>query len=139
MKRFFIHTLVDITETKVYRHQESEPLAKSQQQNFNTLMQTIGLRVNPSYDKRPTIKEENLENWNFGVEYKGKHRIWNFEFAIEYEQGLTDEQGNEAGLLIRDLHFVPIISELNETINIKLPVFDTESVEYRNILIYVQD
>ena len=138
MKRFLVHTLIDITETKIYRHQESIPLAKSQQQNFLTLLQTIGLRVNPSYTRSPQAEESNLKNWTFGSEYKGTHNIWTFEFSIEYEGGLTDEQGDEAGLLIRDLHFVPIITGLTETINIRLPVFDTTSSDYRNTLIYPQ-
>lgn len=138
MKRFLLHTLVDITETKIYRHQETEPMAKSQQQNFITMLQTIGLRVNPAYTHSPTIEEVNLKDWSFGSEYKGFQKIWSFEFNIEYEGGLTDETGNEAGLLIRDLHFVPVITGLEETINIRLPVFDTTTSDYRNTLIYPQ-
>lgn len=138
MKRFLLYTLVDITETKIYRHQETEPLAKNQQQNFLTLLQTIGLRVNPTYTQSPAVEKTNLDRWHFGSEYKGRHSIWAFEFSIEYEGGLTDEQGNEAGLLIKDLHFVPIINNLTETINIRLPVFDTGSSDYRNTLIYPQ-
>jgi hypothetical protein len=138
MKRFIMHTLVDITETKIYRHQDADPMAKNQQQNFITLLQTIGLRVNPSYTNSPTTEEVDLRSWSFGSKYIGRHRMWTFEFTIEYEDGFTDDQGNEAGLLIRDLHFVPIITDLEETINIRLPVFDTSSTDYRNTLIYPQ-
>jgi hypothetical protein len=138
MKRFIVHTLVDITETRVYRHQDTNPLAKSQQQNFLTLLQTIGLRVNPAYTQSPICEETSLKQHSFGSDYTGNHNLWTFEFTIEYEDGFTDEQGNEAGLLIRDLHFVPIITDLEETINIRLPVFDTTSTDYRNTLIYPQ-
>lgn len=138
MKRFLVHTLVDITETKVYRHQDTNPLAKSQQQNFATLMQTIGLRVNPSYTSSPAYEETDLRQWHFGSNYKGTHKVWSFEFSIEYADGFKDETGNEAGLLIRDLHFVPVIADLTETINIRLPVFDTTSTDYRNTIIYPQ-
>lgn len=138
MKRFLLHTLVDITETKIYRHQETEPMAKSQQQNFIIMLQTIGLRVNPMYSRSPDIEEADLKDYVFGSAYTGRHRIWSFEFNIEYEGGLTDDTGNEAGLLIKDLHFVPVIVDLTETINIRLPVFDTTSSDYRNTLIYPQ-
>lgn len=138
MKRFLVHTLVDITETKIYRHQDTEPLAKSQQQNFITILQTIGLRVNPSYSLSPTVEETDLDQWHFGSAYSGQHRVWTFEFSIEYEGGFTDDMGNEAGLLVKDLHFVPIINNLTETINIRLPVFDTVSSDYRNTVIYPQ-
>ena len=43
--RFIIHTLVDITETGSRRGED--PKQYRQQQNFLTVMQTIGLRVNP--------------------------------------------------------------------------------------------
>jgi len=138
MKRFLVHTLIDITETKVYRHQDTNPMAKSQQQNFLTLLQTIGLRVNPAYTQSPVCEETDLTQWNFGSAYTNVQNVWTFEFSIEYADGFTDETGNEAGLLIKDLHFVPVISELTETINIRLPVFDTTSSDYRNTIIYPQ-
>ena len=138
MKRFLVQTLVDITETKVYRHQDTNPMAKSQQQNFLTLLQTIGLRVNPAYTQSPICEEIDLADYNFGSAYTGAHNLWSFEFTIEYADGFTDELGNEAGLLIKDLNFVPVITDLTETINIRLPVFDTGSSDYRNTLIYPQ-
>lgn len=138
MKRFLVHTLVDITETKVYRHQDTNPMAKSQQQNFLTLLQTIGLRVNPAYTHSPVCEETDVSQYSFGSAYTGSHNVWTFEFSIEYADGFTDELGDEAGLLIKDLHFVPVIAELAETINIRLPVFDTVSSDYRNTIIYPQ-
>ena len=136
MKSFTILTLIDITETKQYRKEPGKDLERQQQQNFAVLLQTIGLRVNPIYDSSPMSEEINLKNQNFGSFYSGSHRVWKFHFNIEFEGGFTDKLGNEAGLLINDLHFVPITSNLNETIELPLPVFDTQSTDYLNTLIY---
>ena len=54
--RFIIHTLVDITETGSRRGED--PKQYRQQQNFLTVMQTIGLRVNPTYVKAPEVVKE---------------------------------------------------------------------------------
>jgi hypothetical protein len=134
MQRFTIQTLVDITETKQYRHQPGEELAKHQQQNFVTLLQTIGLRANPIFSKGPTITNKDLNTYNFGKNYSGVHSVWTFVFDIEYEGAFTDGNSDHA-LLIKDLRFVPIITGLNETINIELAVFDTSNLDTCNTVV----
>lgn len=134
MQRFTIQTLVDITETKQYRHQPGEELAKHQQQNFVTLLQTIGLRANPIFSKGPIITKRDLSNSEFGKNYTGTHSVWTFVFDIEYEGAFTDGTSDHA-LLIKDLRFVPIITGLNETIDVDLAVFDTSSPETRNTVV----
>ena len=54
--RFTIHTLVDITETHARRG--DDPKQHRQQQNFLTVLQTIGLRVNPTYLEAPEVIKE---------------------------------------------------------------------------------
>ena len=134
MQRFMIQTLVDITETKQYRHQPGEELAKHQQQNFVTLLQTIGLRANPIFSKGPTITKQDLSNSKFGKHYAGVHSVWTFVFDIEYEGAFTDGNSDHA-LLIKDLRFVPIITGLNETIDVDLAVFDTTGPDTCNIVV----
>lgn len=134
MQRFIIQTLVDITETKQYRHQPGEELAKHQQQNFVTLLQTIGLRANPIFSKGPTISQRDLANSEFGTQYTGVHSIWTFVFDIEYEGAFTDGN-NDHALLIKDLRFVPIITGLNETIDVDIAVFDTTSTATCNTVV----
>jgi hypothetical protein len=134
MQRFTIQTLVDITETKQYRHQPGEELAKHQQQNFVTLLQTIGLRANPIFSKGPTITDKDLKTCNFGKNYSGVHAVWTFVFDIEYEGAFTDGN-NDHALLIKDLRFVPIITGLNETIDVDLAVFDTSNPDTCNTVV----
>ena len=135
MQRFIIQTLIDITETKQFRHQPGQELAKNQQQNFSVLLQTIGLRANPIFTQGPRVEEQDLKDFYFGSAYKGQHNVWTFVFDIEYVGAFSD-QYSDMGLLTTDLHFVPIITGLNETINTKLAVFDTSSSDYRNTVVY---
>ena len=136
MQRFTIHTLVDVTETKMFKHQNGSDLSKNQQQNFITMLQTIGLRVNPSFVRGPVSEEVDLKDWHFGSEYKGVQRVWTFDFEIEYDGAFADQFDNETGLLVQDLHFVPVIDKLTETIELKLSVFDTSSSDYCNTVVY---
>lgn len=139
MKTFKVITLVDITETKQYRREPNKDLEREQQQNFQMLLQTIGMRVNPSYRRGPSNEILDLKHLFFGSEYNGSHRVWTFEFDTEYDEGFTDETNNEVGLLVNDLHYVPFTPDLTETVNIRVPVFDTQSGQYRNTIIYLQD
>jgi hypothetical protein len=138
MQRFTLHTLFDITETRQYRNEAGKEFPWQQQQNFVMLLQTIGMRVNPQYTTPPSVTEVNLKDYNFGTAYKGKHRIWSWEFFIEYDGGFTDAAGDPLGLLVKDLHFVPMIVDLTETVNFKLAMFDSQSSDLRNILVYVE-
>lgn len=135
MQRFTIVTLIDITETKQFRHQGGDSLAKSQQQNFATLIQTIGLRVNPIYQAAPWRSTIDVKGLGFGSKIKGEQDIWTFEFGIEFEGGFTDSQGRPWGLLEQDLHLVPVITGLTETAKISLAIFDTKSDSDRNTII----
>ena len=138
MQRFKIHTLFDITETRQNRKEPGREHHWQQQQNFVMLLQTIGMRVNPQYEDGPTVEEVNLENYHFGSDYKGVHRVWTWEFYIEYDGGFTDSFGDPTGLLVDNLHFVPMIVNLDETVNFRIDMFDSQSTDYRNILVYVE-
>lgn len=139
MQRFTVHTLLDITETRQFKHMPGNELAKLQQQNFSTLLQTIGLRVNPLYERAPKVEEVNLKDYHFGSNFKGVHKMWTFTFAIEYDGGFADRFGNQAGMLIEDLHFVPVIAGLEETADLNIAMFNTKDPNYCNTLIYFED
>jgi hypothetical protein len=138
MQRFKVYTLFDITETRQNRKEPGREFAWQQQQNFIMLLQTIGMRTNPLYDEAPTVKEDNLKNYQFGSAFKGTHKVWSWEFYIEYDGGFTDTAGNPTGLLVDDLHFVPMIVGLDETVDVKLAMLNSNSSEHRNILVYAE-
>jgi len=136
MEKFTVITLIDITETKQYRKEPGRELEIQQQQNFLTLMQTIGMRVNPSYPRSPVIDLNFKQQHVFGSKISMPQKVWKFDFYFVYYGGLTDSNGKPGGLLIDDLHLIPVISELTESITLDLAVFDTKSTEYKNTIIF---
>jgi hypothetical protein len=135
MKRYTVVTLVDITETRQYRKEDNNNISHKQQQNFVTLLQSVGMRVNPLYETSPKQELIDIASYNFGTEFRGKHNVWLWTFAIEYADGFTDSKGNETGLLIDDLNFVPIITGLTETATFAKPMFDSKSSQHCNIIV----
>jgi hypothetical protein len=128
---FCIHTLIDITETNT-RRQDDDKFAYKQQANFQSVLQTIGLRVNLYYDNSPSFDDISLEDFAFGDKYLGKQKVWTFEFGIEYEGGLDTD------MLKKDFDLIPIITGLNESIQLDKALFRTTGKE-TNIIFSVVD
>jgi hypothetical protein len=118
MPRFRIITLVDITRTDPGR-EETDQKKISQQSNFNSLLQSIGLRSNVSWDLDPQQHQGRLP-----APADGKHTHWIWDFDIEREDTFLKD-GDPTGLLLDDLHGVPIIDGLNNTAIIDPAVFQT--------------
>ena len=138
MQRFTVHTLIDITETKKYRHAHDDSVGKYQQQNFLSLIQTIGMRANPLYIASPVILDRIMSECNFGHTFIDTNKVWSFSFSIEYDDAFSDGV-DTIGLLVKDLHFVPIIAGLDETAELVYPVFNTRSDLDRNVEIVFHD
>jgi hypothetical protein len=116
--RYQITTLVDITKTNPHRG-STDPLTLGQQSNYNTLIQTIGLRANIDSSIDPKMDTGRLPE-----PFTGKGAYWTFIFEVEREQ--TFLKGDDpVGLLSDDLHGVPVVIGLRDTVNFKLPVFQT--------------
>lgn len=123
---FEVYTLIDITETKA-RFDKSNPLWY-QQQNFLTLVQTLGLRVIPYFDESPISENTVIDKQGFGYIYKGEHKVWRFKFKIEYVDGISID------ILKDDFDLIPIITGLNETIQLKESVFQTKNKRTINLV-----
>jgi hypothetical protein len=136
MQNFTVLTLVDVSETKQFRREPGKERQYQQHQNFVMLLQSIGLRANPMFSRSPVCEQQSLKDLNFGSYYRGLHNVWTFNFSIEYDGAFADALGRQEGLLVEDLHFVPVITGLDETIEFPLAVFDTQSNDYRNTLVY---
>ncbi len=121
--RFQLQTLVDITPTNARRTEDRYKY--KQHQNYMTMLQTLGLRSNPS-NIVVTNKKEDAKI--FGKEYTGKQTVWTVEFEIEREGGIDLE------LLKADYNVVPFIAELDETVEFKKSVFQTNNTKYKNIV-----
>ena len=118
MQKFIIQTLIDITNTGL--HRGTDRIKVHQQQNFDTTINTIGLRLN-CMPISVTNKKQSITNLGFGSLYKGSQMVWTFEFGTEFY------------MLEQDFHLIPVITRLNETIKINTSVLDTSGNATRNI------
>lgn len=128
--RYEVYTLVDITNTEA-RFNKNDP-AWHRQQNFMTLLQTVGLRTNPVVEKKPVMVEDSLKNYEFGTKFKGKHKIWKLEFETDYSY-LDPE------ILVEDFDLVPIITGLDETAKFISNSFRTKNKEENNLYFKLLD
>ncbi len=126
-----IYTLIDISETKMYNSNSKDKKLVGQQANFMTFFQTLCLRQNYLYADPPVLQsftEKKLRELGFGTDYKGNHNVWCIE--------LTVDEGREFGtdeILQEDFDLVPVISGLDETIEINNKVFRTTDKKAKNI------
>lgn len=115
MARYTIITLVDITRTQPTRS-ETDKIKLGQQSNFNSLLQAIGLRSNVSWETDPKMHTGSIPTTN------GKANHWIWEFDTERDDTFLKDK-DPVGLLIDDLHGVPIITNLKETADIHPAAF----------------
>ena len=102
---FNMHTLVDITETHARRGDCK--FRVHQQQNYQTVIQTIGIRANPI---NISLTNTEIDITNMKIGYKGTHQLWKMSFTFD----LTDAHNIDQ--LTKDMDMIPIIPGLNETI-----------------------
>jgi hypothetical protein len=127
--RFIIKTLFDITETRARKGDDTYKV--KQQQNYLSILNTIGLRVNPTYINEPVVQEETLKG--FGTDYTGKHKVWTYKFDVDYEGALDLET------MIKDFDLCPIITGLDETVEINPATIRTQNKAKTNIIFYIDD
>ena len=123
--RFNMFTLIDITETHARRGDDKFRI--HQQQNYQSVIQTIGIRANPIIINSSSSMQD-VSAMSFG--YKGNHRLWKLCFEFD----LTDAHSIEQ--LIEDMHMIPIIPELDETI--KTNAFYTKDHKINTVFSLVQ-
>lgn len=125
MERIQIFTVIDMTETNVGRSGEAKQ--RNQQANYNTVVQTAGLRVNPM----PIALESKVgvvDGIGFGSSIKDKQRYWVFTFQHEFENALNIDQIKD------DFDLVPVITGLDETAMINNSAFRTKDSVETNIV-----
>ena len=102
----------------------------SNQGNMNTLLQTMELRSQVIVTAGPKrCTNQKMEEYAFGVDHGNVQTLWKIEF--EYEQ--SEVFGSKFESLMRDLDFVPIEYELEETAILKTPCFITSDTKQKNI------
>ncbi len=117
MQWFRITTLVDITRTQVFK-EHIDPLKKKQQDNYNTLHQTLEMRAIIFSEKDPQKK---FTEWNGNEE-----STWVWEFYTERDD-IFLKDSDPTALLKQDLEYVPFISGCEETAKFKNCFFSVPS------------
>lgn len=120
--QYTIYTLVDITPTGVFTNNNKNPELehkRNQQRNFDTLCQVVSLRANIH---NPTVQFYSINavkslfpNLNLPDEYL----CWEFEFFTDR----LEVFGPDHRALLNDLHMVPVVPALDETVPVFPPYF----------------
>jgi hypothetical protein len=129
--KFKLYSLIDITETGGRRG--DDPRLVKQQQNYLTVIQTIGIRANPEIVRSPKTETINVSKLGFGSEFRGNKPVWilDFEFGLNQEHSIED--------LESDFELVPIIGGLDENIEVEDWVFRTSDPRFKNIVFVKED
>jgi hypothetical protein len=117
-----LYTLVDITHTGQARYESGKEANMWREQNFQTVLQTLGIRANISYTNSPDVTE--VKGRLVGFDTDEIIRVWRFDFYTERDF-LFEKDGNPIGHLLEDFHLVPYISGLDELMEQKYAVFNT--------------
>jgi hypothetical protein len=118
MARYQIVTLVDITRSQPARD-DTDSTRLGQQANFNSLVQAIGMRSNVTW-----IQDPELHNGRLPIG-PGKAAHWIWQFDAEREDVFLN-QGDDVALLVNDLDGVPIVDQLNNTVELTPAVFRSQ-------------
>lgn len=129
-----LYTLVDITHTGQYRNEPGKEVARWQEQNFNTVLQTIGIRANINFRNNPEVL--NVAGNVVGLETKEIVKVWRFDFYTD-QDNLFDVGDNPVGVLEELFDTVPFITGLTELMEQRWAVFVTQGPN-RNIVFHAK-
>ncbi len=118
MERYKVISLVDITRSQASRS-ETDKIKIGQQANFNSLVQTIGIRSNIDWNYDPVKHSGALPD-----NLDGRATYWVWEFSTEYKE-VFKEGDDDVRLLVKDLHGVPIVGMLENSVDLDPPAFQT--------------
>jgi hypothetical protein len=119
-----LYTLVDITHTGQHRSEPGKENLRWKEQNFQTVIQTLGIRSNITYRASPAATE--VKGRLVGFDTDEILRVWRFDFSTERDFVYEDNKGNPTGHLINDFMMVPYIAGLDEAMTQQYAVFNPE-------------
>lgn len=128
-----LYTLVDITNTGYYRQEPGNDALWKKEQNFNTVLHTLGLRSNIFYNVKPQMLEVGGRAVGFNTDEI--LRVWRFDWSTEHDIYRVDE--DPIAFLKEDFHLVPYIGGLDETMEQTHKVFNVTDPG-KNIVFYVK-
>ena len=117
-----LYTLVDITRTGQYRHEPGKEADRWKEQNFQTVLQILGIRANINYANAPTVTT--VKGRLVGFDTDELIKVWRFDFTTERDF-LYENNNDPVGFLKDDFHLVPYIAGLDELMEQNYAVFNT--------------
>lgn len=117
-----LYTTVDITHTGQYRSEPGRESDRWREQNFQTVLQTLGIRANVSYNTNPEMLE--VGGRLVGFDTDEVIRVWRFDFRTERDF-LYEAEGDPVKYLKDDFHLIPYINGLDELMEQQYAVFNT--------------
>jgi hypothetical protein len=129
-----LYTLVDITHTGQNRSEPGRELERLKEQNFQTVLQTLGIRSNIHFTQSPAVTT--VQGKLVGFDTDEILKLWRFDFGTDRDL-LYEHNGNPVGFLNEDFHLVPYINGLGENMEQKYAVFNTKDPG-RNIVFFAK-
>lgn len=117
-----LYTLVDITHTGQHRNELGKEDLHCKEQNFNTVIHTLGLRSNIWYAHGPLAME--VRGSLVGFNTSNVIRVWRFDWRTERDN-LYLEGDDPVSFLKQDFNLVPYIQGLDERMDQHYAMFVT--------------
>lgn len=127
-----LYTTVDITHTKQYRNEPGKEQSRWKEQNFQCVIQTLGMRSNVEFDLPPAFLQ--VKGSLIGFNTDEIINVWRFDFKTERDH-LYESNGDPVGFLINDFNAVPYIAGLDECMEQNYAIFVTAGPA-RNIIFH---
>jgi hypothetical protein len=127
-----LYTTVDITNTGQYRNEPNKEQLRWKEQNFQTVLQTLGIRANVVGYIKPDMIE--ILGSTVGFNTDKIIRVWRFDFETERDH-LYTVNNDLVGYLKSDFEAVPYISGLDESMEQNYDIFVTDGPA-RNIVFH---
>lgn len=118
-----LYTTVDITNTGQYRPESGKEQLRWKEQNFQTVLQVLGIRANVTFTASPKLIE--ISGNVVGFKTSNIINVWHFEFETERDH-LYHYNDDSVGYLKEDFDSVPYISGLDESMEQNYDVFVTD-------------
>ena len=132
--RYELYTTVDITNTGQYRAEPGKEVNRWKEQNFQTVLQVLGIRANVMFDTSPKMMQ--IAGNILGFKTGKIINVWYFEFETERDS-LYEVDTDPIGYLKQDFEAVPYISGLDESMDQNYDIFVTDG-PVRNIIFQVK-
>ena len=131
--KFRALSLLDITKTGVSRNKLADDQKRvAQFANYMTVENCLQLRTNIKILTVPKGRKMDISNYKFGDNYRGEQMVWEFIFEPETPEAINVKTLNE------DFNLIPMLTQLDETINISNGVYITDDEDRTNLLFIKQ-